>query len=101
MQVNLNEPLLLCQDSYLGNIYLGSEAYDSRRSVAFALATGFPPAGAAPPGIGKRLEATSARPRTTAPTPAHLVQKTAVGQRHGPRPPRTQIPVRAQHRRPD
>ena len=60
--------------------------------MAFALATGFPSAGAAPPGMGKRLEATSARPHTTAPTPAHLVQKTAVGQRHGPRPPRTQTP---------
>ena len=56
MQVNLREPLLLCQDSYLGNIYLDPEIYDSRHSVVFALATGFPSAGAAPPGIGKRLE---------------------------------------------
>jgi hypothetical protein len=56
MQVNLNEPLLPCQDSYLGNMYLGSETYGGRHSVAFALATGFPSAGAAPPGIGKRLE---------------------------------------------
>ena len=45
MQVNLRVPLLPCQDSYLGNIYLGSETY-GRHSVTFALGTGFPPAGA-------------------------------------------------------
>ena len=28
MQVNLSGQLLLCQDSYLGNIYLGSEIYE-------------------------------------------------------------------------
>ncbi len=45
MQMNLTKLLPLCQDSYLGNIYLGIEAYLRRSRTGY----GCPAAGAAPP----------------------------------------------------
>ena len=51
MQMNLTKLLPLCQDSYLGNIYLSIETYMRRSRVGH----GCPAAGTAPPDKGQRL----------------------------------------------